>query len=212
MERREISNRVDKPITFLYAKPSKQTTYYLQRGDTVLDLRVQIREFWRLYRYRPEFWAFLALAFIGLIPFEVVGPLIRIIVASFLVAAILAILYGVLYTLGWIWSVYRILQIRGGKEWLESGRIGRRVLKLLGHKRTNSRQGVKWILYETYYHLELYVFGLLPLLIKVGIAQCVLNPKPLPIVCLLLGVATRSFLLVYYSFDVLSLVRSWVGV
>ncbi len=177
----------------------------------MLDLKFQIKEFWRLYRYRPEFWVWIIVALIGLIPFEVVAPLIRVIVESLFVAAIFVVLYVVLYTIGWIWSLYRILLVKGGKEWLESGRVGRGILKLLGHKRVNEHRGGKWFLHEARYYVGLYVFGLIPFIIKVGIAQCVLNPRPLPIACLLLGAATRAILLVYFSSDILHSLFTLVG-
>ncbi|MFC1687520.1 hypothetical protein ACFL0L_02985 [Patescibacteria group bacterium] len=144
---------------------------------------------------------FLILAVVGFIPFEVIAPAATFLIKGLLYAALIASLWAAVYTLGWIWSVYTILHISGGREWLESGKVGHWIVRYLGHKRVNNHLGWKRIRYEIRYHLIIYLFGLSPFLMKIGVARCVLYPRPLAIIALIAGTTTRAFLLVYLAID-----------
>lgn len=136
-------------------------------------------------------------ATLGILPIELTTPTLAFLVSnSFLVLMGLSLLQ-ITYVVAMVLSLTVILKDGGGREFLERGRVGRGLVKLLEHRKINKHQGMRWLRYEIKYHAILAAYCLPPLTRKIGIARCALYPKPLAIGAVCLGSITKVYLLVY---------------
>lgn len=140
---------------------------------------------------------FSACAALGIPPIELTTPIAALLIPnSFLIFFGMSLLQ-IAYAIGMVLSLVTILKHGGGREFLERGRVGRGLVKLLEHQKINKHQGVRWLRYEVKYHAILAVYGFLPLTKKIGIARCALYPKPLAIGAVCLGSIAKVYLLIY---------------
>ncbi len=136
-------------------------------------------------------------AALGIPPLELTVPPITLLVSNTLLIFTGVSLLQIVYVTGMVLSIATILQCGGGREFLERGRVGRALVRLLEHKKINEHHGFRWLLYETKYHLLLVLYGLPPLTRKIGLVRCALYPKPLAIGAVCLGSIIKVYLLIY---------------
>ncbi|MDZ4209571.1 MAG: hypothetical protein U1C56_00160, partial [Candidatus Curtissbacteria bacterium] len=106
-------------------------------------------------------------------------------------------LLQVIHVTAMILSIATILQYGGGRKFLERGRVGRALVRLLEHREVNKLHGIKWVLYEIKFHTLLVMYSIIPLTRKISEARCALYPKPLAIGAVCLGSIIKVYLLIY---------------
>lgn len=160
-------------------------------------MREQERENGRSKRVAIAIIVFSTCAALGIPPIELTTPIVALLFPnSFLVFLGMSLLQ-ITYAFGMILSLVIILKDGGGREFLERGKVGRGLVRLLEHQKTNKHQGVRWLRYEIKYHAILAIYGFLPLTKKVGVARCALYPKPLAIGAVCLGSVAKVYVLIY---------------
>ncbi|KKS93929.1 MAG: hypothetical protein UV70_C0005G0060 [Parcubacteria group bacterium GW2011_GWA2_43_13] len=141
-------------------------------------------------------FVFLTCFIIGIPPIEVIAT-----AAGFLTKALPAFLMislvQIIYAVGMVFSLVTLLNHAGGRAFLERFKIGKELVRLLKHRGVSNHQGLRWLCYEIKYHTILAVYGFLPLTKKIGIARCVLYPKPCAIGAVCLGSIVKIYLLIY---------------
>ncbi len=158
--------------------------------------------YWERYRVRLATIVFVTMGISGLIPSDLLIPVLAALWGKFPVFVCTA-LYMAVYVLGFCFSMIIILRYGGGNKFLEEYRFGRVLVRLLRHKEINHHHGWRWLLYELWYHLQMTVFGFIPLGIKFGLGRSALYPRFSAFAALILGTTIRVYLEVYLGTDFL---------